>query len=296
MDIDALLHSVIRFSNFMTSRLIVAGVFFYVMTGFTDIGSTAEGFLPDMELINQVVANYQTIFDLLGVSDFALLFILFVFLTTIHIVHVGFDRVGAYLPPGIIPLRGWDAIEDLIHPAFEILRDARGTEHSEEENQRLYEFDKKLREIDAANEAAYREELEGVSTAFRIAKSFILFSLTVWIYAALTGAYRGDMILLLVILATSLLVALYAAFRIFRAHGLRIADLRQEVSSQFIGFARIWTPLDHQERVLRACVASKRLKSATFAVLVPVFGTLDSLAGEWRGWTRNRARRTGADR
>ena len=33
MDVESLLQSVIRFSNFMTSRLIVAGVFFYVLAG-----------------------------------------------------------------------------------------------------------------------------------------------------------------------------------------------------------------------------------------------------------------------
>ena len=34
------------------------------------------------------------------------------------------------------------------HKAFETLRVARGEEHSEEENQRLYEFSKKLRAIE----------------------------------------------------------------------------------------------------------------------------------------------------
>ena len=61
MDVEGLLQSVIRFSNFMTSRLIVAGVVFYVASGFTDIGSASEGFLPDMELVNRVVENYQNI-------------------------------------------------------------------------------------------------------------------------------------------------------------------------------------------------------------------------------------------
>ena len=47
MDVEGLLQSVIRFSNFMTSRLVVSGVVFYVLSGFTDIGSTTEGFLPE---------------------------------------------------------------------------------------------------------------------------------------------------------------------------------------------------------------------------------------------------------
>ncbi|MDP3525380.1 MAG: hypothetical protein Q8S27_12430, partial [Hoeflea sp.] len=84
--------------------------------------------------------------------------------------------------------------------------------------------------------------------------------------------------------------ALYAAFRIFRAHGLRIEDLRHEVSSQFIGFARIWTPPEHQERVVKACVATQNLRSATFAILVPVFGTLESLLLEYRQWSKKKSR------
>ena len=103
MDVEQLLEGVIRFSNFMTSRLIVSGVVFYVLSGFMDIGSASEGFLPGIELVNQVVQNYQNIFDMLGVSDFALLLILFMFLTTIHIIYVVFEGVGEYLPPAILP-------------------------------------------------------------------------------------------------------------------------------------------------------------------------------------------------
>ena len=66
MDVDGLLQSVIRFSNFMTSRLVVSGVVFYVVSGFMDVGSSTEGLLPDADLLNEVVQNYQTIFDVLG--------------------------------------------------------------------------------------------------------------------------------------------------------------------------------------------------------------------------------------
>jgi hypothetical protein len=288
MDIEGLLQSVIRFSNFMTSRLIVAGVFFYVLAGFTEIGSVSTGFLPNLDLVKEVVGNYQTIFDILGVSDFALLLILFVFLTAIHITHVAFDRIGAYLPPAIVPLSGWDAIDDLIYPAFDVLRDARGVEHSDEENQRLFEFDKKLREIDAANEAKYRDELEGVYAAFRISKAFIVFSFVTWIYAILSGSYAGNLNMLLVIFGAALLVALYAAFRIYRAHSLRIAELRAEISSRFIGFSRIWTPVEHQQQVLAACVPSKDLMSAKFEIMVPIFGTYQNLRQEFARWRHKR--------
>ena len=119
MDVEGLLQSVIRFSNFMTSRLVVSGVVFYIVSGFTDIGSTTEGFLPDADLLNEVVQNYQNIFDVLGVSDFALLLILFMFLTTIHIIYVVFNRIGEYLPPAIIPLSGWEATDDVTLTAFD---------------------------------------------------------------------------------------------------------------------------------------------------------------------------------
>src|SRR5690606_10184172 len=121
-------------------------------SGFTDIGSVREGFLPNLDLLNNVVANYQNIFSILGVSEFGLLLLFFLFVTAIHLTYVAFERVGAYIPPAIVPLSGWQAIEDLTKPTFEVLREARGEEHTDPENQRLFEFSRKLEAIDAANE------------------------------------------------------------------------------------------------------------------------------------------------
>lgn len=290
MDVEGLLQSVIRFSNFMTSRLIVAGVVFYVASGFTDIGSASEGFLPDMELINEVVENYQNIFDVLGVSDFALLLILFVFLTTIHIIYVAFERIGRYIPPAIVPLSGWAAIDDVTRSAFDVLRAARGEEHTDEENQRLYEFKKKLRDIEHEIDARYGGELAGEEAAFHIAKTFILFSLGAWIYAVISGAYTGDRNILLVILTLSVLTALYTAFAMFRINYSRIENLREDVVGQFMGFAHIWASDEHQKSIARACAPSRDLRPATFAVLVPVYGTLDLLLEDWRRWRRKQSR------
>jgi hypothetical protein len=289
MDVDKLLQSVIRFSNFMTSRLIVAGIFFYVIAGFIQLGNASDGFLPNLELVNDVVRNYKTIFDILGVSDFALLLILFVFLTAIHIIHVAFDRIGTYLPPAIVPLSGWDAIDDLTRPAFIALRAARSSESAHLENQRLFEFDKKLREINAANEAKYRLELDGIYAAFRISKAFVLFAFVAWVYAFVSGNYTGSMNKLLVIFGIALLLALYSAFRIYRAHASRIDDLRSEVSSQFIGFAQIWTPQEHQAKVLEVCAAAQDHMPATFEIVVPIFGTYKNFKVEFSKWRKRRA-------
>lgn len=291
MDVDGLLQSVIRLSNFMTSRLIVSGVVFYVAAGFTPIGSSSVGFLPDIELVNQVVQNYQTIFDVLGVSDFALLLILFMFLTSIHIIYVVFRRIGEYLPPAILPLPGWTATDDVTLSAFDILREARGEEHTDEENQRLYEFKKKLKEIEEEVEAKYRVELEGVNAAFSISKTFVVFSAAAWLYAAVTGEYAGDINYLLLILGLSLLTALYTTFAIFRANHLRITNLRQDIIVQFLGFARIWLSDEHQQQIAKACTPSRELRSAHFAVVVPVYGTLDVFIDDLRNWRRRRQRR-----
>lgn len=113
MDFDGLLQSVVRFSNFMTSRIVVSGLFFYVVSGFTDIGSASEGVLPNLDLLNNVVDNYQNIFDILGVSEFAMLLLFFLFVTAIHLTYVAFERIRIYIPPAIMPLSGWQAIEDL---------------------------------------------------------------------------------------------------------------------------------------------------------------------------------------
>jgi hypothetical protein len=296
MDVEALLQGVIRFSNFMTSRLVVSGVVFYVASGFTEIGSRTEGLLPDADLLNEVVQNYQTIFDVLGVSDFALLLIFFLFLTTIHLLYVAFKRIGEYIPPAIVPLSGWDAIDDVTLTAFDILREARGEEHTDEENQRLYEFKKKLREIEQSTEAAYHDEIAGVSAAYDIAKAFIVFSALAWLYALVSGTYTNDLTILGAILGISTLIALYTAFAIFRANYERIARLRRDVIQQFLEFARIWAQQEYQARVEAACTPSRDLKPAELEVVVPVYGTLDELLADFRRLMARRGRRKLASR
>lgn len=291
MDVEGLLQNVIRFSNFMTSRLVVSGLVFYVASGFTEIGNASEGFLPDLELLNQVVQNYQTIFDVLGVSDFALLLILFMFLTTIHIIYVVFERVGQYLPPAILPLPGWSAIDEMALKAFDILGEARGEEHTDEENQRLYEFKKKLREIEQQIEDKYRSELEGINSGFRISKALVLFAALAWVYAMVSGSYTGDPTFLLIILGLSILTALYAAFSIFRANHSRILNLQEDVVVQFLGFARIWLTPDYQEKIATVCRRDGHsFRSASFAVVVPIWGTLDALIRDIRARRPRRAR------
>lgn len=291
MDVEALLQGVIRFSNFMTSRLLVAGIVFYIASGFIDIGSSTEGFLPNADLLNGVVQNYQNIFDVLGVSDFALLLILFVFLTTIHIIYVVFDRIGGYLPPAIVPLSGWEANDDVTLTAFDILREARGEEHTDEENQRLYQFKKKLREIEQAIEERYSSENEGIAAAYRISKTFVVFSVATLIVALVFGNYSGDLNILLAIIGLSVLTALYTAFAIFRSNYERITTIRHDVIVQFLEFSRIWAPQEFQRRIAEACTPSRDLRPAQFAVLVPVFGTLDELIGDVKRWRERRVRR-----
>lgn len=293
MDVDGLLQSVIRFSNFMTSRLVVSGIVFYVLSGFTPIGSTTEGLLPDLDLLNEVVQNYQTIFDVLGVSEFALLLIFFLFLTTIHLLYVAFKRIGDYLPPAVLPLSGWDAIDDVTLTAFDILREARGEEHTDEENQRLYLFKKKLHEIEQATEAEFRDEIQGVSAAYKISKAIIVFALAAWVYAVLSGTYTNDLTILVAVAACATITALYAAFAIFRSNYERIGRLRHDVIQQFMEFARIWAPSEYQERVAAACAPSRNLKPAQFVVNVPVYGTLDELMADFRRVREARRQRRG---
>lgn len=289
MDFEGFLSSVIRFSNFMTARLVVSGLFFYVLSGFTDIGSSTEGFLPNLDLMNNVVDNYRNIFDILGVSEFALLLIFFLFLTAIHLTYLAFDRIGDYIPPAIIPLPGAEAIKDLTGATFPILRDARGEEHSDAENQRLYEFSRKLERIDEENEAKYREELKAVYDAFSISKTFIIFSALAWLYAVTTGRYSGDPIFLVIILLLAVGTALYTTLAIYRAHHERITALRQIVTHQLLEFSAIWLPEDHQREMARkACVASHELRPATFEVLMPVYGTLDDFIKEFTVWRQKR--------
>ncbi|MCB1518516.1 MAG: hypothetical protein KDJ19_12975 [Hyphomicrobiaceae bacterium] len=282
MDVEGLLQNVIRFSNYMTARLLVAGVFFYVMAGFVHLGDPAEGILPNLDLLKSIIENYQSIFDILGVSDFALVLIVFLFITAIHITYIGFDRIGYYIPPAIVPLPGWDAIEDLTQSAFDILREARGEEHTDAENQRLFEFRRKLENIDERNEDKHREELQSTNAAFRISKSMMVFALIAWLVALIGRDYQGDASLLLVIFLFAAAIFIITMIAINRAHYERIDDLRTEVIQQLLGFTSIWAPAEYQARMAAACVPSRNLKPTSFKVLMPVYGTFDAFARDMK--------------
>ncbi|MGB6119316.1 MAG: hypothetical protein WBF87_13965 [Mesorhizobium sp.] len=291
MDVDALLQGVIRFSNFMTSRLLVSGVVAYVISGFIPIGNETDGFLPSVDLLNGVVQNYQNIFDTLGVSDFAILLILFIFLTTIHVIYTALNAIGRYLPPAIVPISGWVAVERVTAKPFDTLRRARGDEETEDENQRLYEFKQRLRAMEKVSRETYRERLERRYETFRVSKAFVLLSLIVWVYVLVFGGYSSNPNLLLAICALSLVVALLAGFSIMRANQERIFKLRRSIVAEIIEFASIWTDTAHQRMVADDCMSDEELRSASLAVVVPVFGTLDSFQAEVRRW-RGRGRTT----
>lgn len=289
MDVEALLQGVIRFSNFMTSRLLVAGVVFYVLAGFVPIGNATEGFLPSMDLLNGVVQNYQNIFDTLGVSDVAIFLILFIFVTTIHLTYVMFEAIGYYLPPNIVPASGWAAIDDITHKAFETLRVARGEEHTEEENQRLYEFSKKLRAIEVESDEYTKNKVQGTLSAFRISKTFVVLSLAIWLYAELAGGYSGNPHYLLIVFVIALATTAISALSIFRMNLIRINRLRADIIAELLEFSRIWVDEEHQRQVAADCVPRGLAKPATLAVAVPVFGTLDVLVKDLRKWRSRRA-------
>lgn len=291
MDVDGLLQSVVRFSNFMTARLIVSGLVFYVLSGFTDIGSSTEGLLPNLDLMNNVIQNYQNIFDILGVSDFALLLIFFLFITAIHLTYVAFERIGDYIPPAIVPLPSWTAIEDLTRASFDILREARGQEHTPDENQRLFEFRRKLEAIDAANELEYKDKLAGPYNVFRVSKSLMLFCILAWIWASVSGRYTGDPVFILVALSLAALAALYTTIAIYRGHHERIQELRGEVIHQLLGFAAIWLPTNEQQRMIDICASTSEQPPASFKILMPVYGTADAFVADFRKWREKRRNR-----
>ena len=123
----------------------------------------------------------------------------------------------------------------------------------------------------------------------------LVFSAVAWIYAVLAGTYSGDLNILAAIVGLSLLTALYTAFAIFRANYERITTLRHDVIVQFLEFSRIWAPPEHQQRISVACTPSRDLMPAHFAVLVPIYGTLDVLMEDMRRWRQRRRRKKVAD-
>lgn len=289
MDVELLLQGVIRFSNFMTSRLLVSGVVAYIVSGFIPIGNATDGFLPSVDLLNGVVQNYQNIFDTLGVSDFAILLILFIFLTTIHLIYMAFNAIGRYLPPSVLPISGWMAVEHVTARPFETLRRARGEEASEEENQRLYEFKRKLRDMELTSREKYKERLEQRYETFRVAKSFVAFSFVLWVYVSIFGGFTRSPNMLLAIFAISLIVAILSGYSLLRTNHERIFKLRRSLVAEIVEFAGIWTDVDHQKQIAQDFISEAELRSASLAVVVPVFGTLDSFQAEMRRWRRRQA-------
>lgn len=288
MDVELLLQGVIRFSNFMTSRLLVSGVVAYVVSGFIPIGNATDGFLPSVDLLNGVVQNYQNIFDTLGVSDFAILLILFIFLTTIHLIYMAFNSIGRYLPPAVLPISGWLAVERVTAKPFETLRKARGDDASEEENQRLYEFKQKLRAMELTSREKYNERLERRYETFRVAKSFVVASFVLWVYVSLFGGFSRSPNMLLAIFVISLLVAILSGYSLLRTNQERIFKLRRSLVAEIVEFAGIWTDIDHQKQVAQDFMSEEELRSASLAVVVPVFGTLEAFQAEVRRWRRQR--------
>ncbi len=287
MDVELLLQGVIRFSNFMTSRLLVSGVVAYVLSGFIPLGNTTDGFLPTVDLVNGVVQNYQNIFDTLGVSDFAILLILFIFLTTIHLIYMGFNSIGRYLPPAILPISGWVAVERVTGKPFETMRKARGDEETEEENQRLYEFKQRLRAMEIVSREKYKERLEGRYETFRVSKAFVLISLLVWIYVTIFGGFSRSPSILLAIFGIALIAALLSGFSLLRTNRERIYKLRRSLVAEIMEFAGIWVAPEYREQVAQDCMSDEELHAASLAVVVPVFGTMDTFKAEMRRW-RNR--------
>jgi len=282
MDVELLLQGVIRFSNFMTSRVLVSGVVAYVLAGFIPLGSTTEGFLPSVDLLNGVVQNYQNIFDTLGVSDFAILLILFIFLTTIHLIYTAFNSIGRYLPPAVLPISGWLAVESVTAKPFETLRHARGHEQTDEENQRLYEFKQRLRAMEVASRERYKERLERRYETFRVAKTFVLLSFLLWLYVAIFGGFSRSPNTLLAIFAIAFVISLASGFSLMRTNRERIFKLRRSLVAEMVEFAGIWADPAHQKQVAEDCISAEELRSASLAVVVPVFGTLEAFKSEMR--------------
>lgn len=290
MDVELFLQGVIRFSNFMTSRLLVSGVVAYVLAGFIPLGNTTEGFLPSVDLLNGVVQNYQNIFDTLGVSDFAILLILFVFLTTIHLIYTAFNSIGRYLPPAILPISGWLAVESVTSKPFDTLRRARGEEQTDEENQRLYEFKQRLRAMELTSRERYAERLERRYETFRVAKTFVLLSFLLWLYVSIFGGFSRSPNTLLAIFGLALLVTLISGLSLMRTNRERIFKLRRSLVAEMVEFAGIWTDKKHQKEIAEDCMSAEELRSASLAVVVPVFGTLQAFKSEMRRLLGNRAR------
>lgn len=288
MDVELFLQGVIRFSNFMTSRLLVSGVVFYIVSGFVPLGNATDGFLPSVNLVNGIIENYQNIFDTLGVSDFAILLILFIFLTTIHLIYMAFNGLGRYLPPAILPISGWVAVERVTAKPFETLRLARGHEPTEEESQRLYEFKQRLRGMELASREKYRERLEGRYESFRVSKAFALVSLLLWAYVSIFGGFTRSPAMLLAIFGLSLLIALATAYSLLRTNRDRIFKLRRSLVAEIVEFSGIWTDPVHQTQVAQDCMSEEELRSASLAIVVPMFGTLDSFRAEMRKWRTRR--------
>jgi hypothetical protein len=117
----------------------------------------------------------------------------------------------------------------------------------------------------------------------------VVISLGVWIYAEASGTYAGNKTYLLLIFAIALVTVGLSALSIFRLNHQRVNSLREDVCAELLEFSRIWVDEEHQRKIAKDCVPSGDVKPASWAIVVPVFGTLDALMKDLRSWRSRRA-------
>lgn len=99
MDVDKILSAAVRFSNFVTARLIfgfITGLFVLPLFGF-GLGS-ANALFSNLPFFEEALKSYQNTIMALGIDDVAIYLIFFVFITMIHVNYVFCVAIGKAVP------------------------------------------------------------------------------------------------------------------------------------------------------------------------------------------------------
>lgn len=100
MDVEKILNGAVRFSNFISVRLVFftgLSLLVFPLLGATSVKT--DSLLEAFPLVNSLIVSYGATINALGIESVAVYLIFFVFITVLHLSYSSATTLGAWLPP-----------------------------------------------------------------------------------------------------------------------------------------------------------------------------------------------------
>ncbi|MEM6566626.1 MAG: hypothetical protein AAF665_19400 [Pseudomonadota bacterium] len=172
MDVEKIIAGAVRFSNFVTVRLMVfslLGLFF--VPAFRVKGIGIENLQAAFPVLEALLKNYKNTVTALGIDDVAIYLIFFVFITLIHITYALSERTGSWLPIDLV-FESAESVERVFHHAAATALKDLGTDAKT-----TSALSAALYETHEAHENEWKKLLSFRKEIFNVSKFFLLVSL-----------------------------------------------------------------------------------------------------------------------